>query len=371
MNIIPNKTLAELTTFRIGGKASQFVSVATSAELVEALEYANKNKLEVFILGGGSNLLVSDHGFAGLIIQIALRGKSSVDLGDLVELKVGAGEVWDEVVRHAVDQQLWGLENLSNIPGLTGAIPVQNVGAYGQEASQVIKEVEILDRQNFRISTLTNNECGFAYRQSHFNTDWKNRFVILSVTFSLHKTGRPNLSYVDVKKYFSAGGGSAVGGEKLMPSLNQIREAIIEIRKNKFPDLSLAGCAGSFFKNLLISEEQYQELESNIRKNFTPEIANKLLEIKNKFPQIGGIKIPTGFLVEICGLKGQTVGDARLWEKQALVIVNQGQATASDVGQLFNLVRRTVFSKTGAEIMPEPEFVGFARGELENYFKLT
>ncbi|MEO8065316.1 MAG: UDP-N-acetylmuramate dehydrogenase [Candidatus Doudnabacteria bacterium] len=364
MNPIPNKLLSELTTFRIGGPAEYYVSVPNLAELRIALDFAKSGKLSVFILGGGSNLLVSDQGFRGLVISLDIKSFEVTETAGGAELKIGAGENWDAVVERSISMNLWGIENLSDIPGSMGAAPVQNIGAYGQEVSQTIKSVEVLDVQTGKVMNFAKNQCGFAYRQSYFNTVWKNRFAILSVTLALSKNGLPNLTYFDVKKYF----------ERVAhpnPGLLEIRNAIIEIRKNKFPDLSALGTAGSFFKNLLITEDQYDLLEENVRKNFSAATAARLAEIKDKFPQVGGIKIPTAYLIDICGLKGKVLGGVRLWERQALVIVNQGQAKATDVAGLFKFVRQKVYAKTGMEIMPEPELVGFGKEELENYFSLT
>ena len=346
MNIQANYPLSQLTTFHLGGPAKYYCKVANIDELGEALDFARGKNLPILILGGGSNMLVADRGFAGLVVQVDVKGIELID----DSIKVGAGEIWDDVVVFAMNNNLWGMENLSNIPGLTGAIPIQNVGAYGQEASQIVKEVEVFNLRTSQIKIVNNEECGFGYRKSHFNTDWKNQFVILSVTFQLSKIAKPNLTYVDVKKYF---------GEKINPTIAEIREAIIEIRKKKFPNLSEFGTAGSFFKNLILSQRHYDTLVYYSKQNFSEETVAMLEEIKTKFPIKQGIKIPSAFLIDICGLKGKSAGGARLWEKQALVIVTSSGAKSSDVLELYNQVKAEVLAKTGMTLEPEPELVGF------------
>jgi UDP-N-acetylmuramate dehydrogenase len=348
LNIQEQYSLSNLTTFRIGGAADYFVSVSSLEELKEALKYAEEKSLPILIMGSGSNMLVSDAGFRGVVIDVNIKGVEFTENEQTVEVKAQAGEIWDEVVALAVFRELWGIENLSNIPGKVGGFPVQNVGAYGQEAALVIKSVEVYDLADSEVKTFSNEDCGFEYRQSNFNTIWKNKFVILSVTMALSKQPKPNLSYVDLQKYFQ---------NNSNPSLAEIRQAIIEIRKNKFPDLSELGCAGSFFKNLILTPGQYLELKETITKNFSPEVVARLEEIKYRFVQIKSIKIPAAFLIDICGLKGQQLGGAKLWEKQPLVIVNTGTATATDVLGLYERVCKTVFEKTGMSLDHEPEFI--------------
>lgn len=357
--------LSELTTFRLGGSADFYCVAQSVADLKAGVEFARQKKMATLILAGGSNLLVSDTGFRGLVIKIDLKGIEFLrDDEEGAEIKVAAGEIWDDVVSLAILKDLWGIENLSNIPGKTGAIPIQNVGAYGQEASLVVKSVEALNLEELEVQILANADCGFEYRQSNFNTIWQDKFAILSVTFRLSRKPNPNLSYIDVKKYFTA-------AQKTNPTLTEIRQAIIDIRRQKFPDLSQFGCVGSFFKNLILTPQQYLELEKKIRQNFPPAMAARLDEIKHKFPQVKGIKIPSAFLIDNCGLKGKSVGGAKLWENQPLVIVNTGKATTADVAELFKQVRQEVFAKTGMTLMNEPEFVGFTQEERNNYFKLV
>lgn len=350
MKILQNYPLSSLTTFKIGGPADYFAAVSTVEQLREALDFARGKKLPVLVVGASSNLLVSDQGFRGMVIQINIKGRQILEEENFAEFKAGAGEVWDDIVSVCVEKQFWGIENLSAIPGFVGGVPIQNVGAYGQEAADTIKSVEIFDLRTFEIKNIGNQECGFGYRQSNFNTIWKDKYAVLSVTFRLSKTEKPVLTYGDVARYFE---------NSPNPSLADIRRAIIEIRKNKFPDLSNFGCAGSFFKNKHLNKEEFQSVAGKIENNFGKESLQKLEEIKKRFSEKHSVKIPVAFLIDLCGLKGAIAGGAKLWEKQSLVIVNTGSAKAEDVIELFNLIKQTVLEKTGVELVNEPELVGF------------
>lgn len=365
MDIKENFNLAQLTTFHIGGPAKYFATVQNLDELIEAVNFAQSKKLPILILGGSSNVLVSDRGFTGLVIEIDLKGIEVVnETSDQVEIKASAGEIWDKVVAWSVEKNLWGIENLSYVPGRTGAVPVQNVGCYGQEASMVVAKVEVLDLTDGQIKELATRDLGFGYRFSRFNSVDKNRFVILNVFFRLSKKPKPILNYVDLRKYFEE-------QKNNNPTIGQIREALGQIRGRKFPKVSDMGNDGSCFKNLLLNQTQLKILDDKIAKNFSPEIIERYEEIKKKFPVANAVKIPSAFLVDICGLKGTKVGDAMLWDRQPLVIVNTtNRASSADVAELFRLVRQTVFKKTGMALASEPEWVGFTAEELDEYFKL-
>ncbi|OGE87727.1 MAG: UDP-N-acetylenolpyruvoylglucosamine reductase [Candidatus Doudnabacteria bacterium RIFCSPLOWO2_02_FULL_49_13] len=364
MEIKEKFNLDQVTTFRIGGPADFYCVVQTLEELKEALKFARGKDLAVFILAGGSNLLFADAGFRGMVINIAIKGIEILhDDDNRVEIRVGSGEVWDDIAALCALKELWGIENLSGIPGRSGAIPIQNVGAYGQEASRVVSSVEVLDLEELEIQIFNNDQCGFEYRQSNFNTIWKNKYAILSVTFTLARQPKPNLSYIDLSNYFA-------GANNPSPGLPEIRQAVIAIRSKKFPDLNEFGCAGSCFKNLILTPQNYLRLEQTLGRNFSPEIVSRLQELKLRFAEEKRIKIPAAFLVDICGLKGQSIGAARLWKNQALVIVNTGSAKARDVAGLFKLVRQEVFAKTGMRLVSEPEWVGFSEQELAKYFEI-
>jgi UDP-N-acetylmuramate dehydrogenase len=351
MDIKENLPLSNLTTFRIGGDCLYCIEVSSEPDLIEAIQFAHKKSLPILIVGGGSNLLVADEGFPGVIIRISILGKEMIsESEDSVILKVGSGNNWDDLVAYVTSNNWWGMENLSAIPGLVGAVPVQNVGAYGQEASQIVEAVEAIDLKTLKKESFTTEQCKFAYRSSKFNTEWKAKYAITAVTFKLNKKGRPNLSYSDVKKYFDQ-------HSEIQPTIETVRNAIIEIRKGKFPDLNKVGNAGSFFKNLILTDDQYRVLEDRVSKNFGSEALDKLKTLKARFAMPDAIKIPTAFVIDLCNLKGRSIGEAKLWELQPLVIVNVGTASAADVLKLYQVVKQTVLAKTGMELQHEPEFI--------------
>ncbi len=352
MEILHNIPLAPYTTFKIGGLANYFCVAQNEFELAEALQFAEEKELSVFILGGGSNILVSDEGYNGLVIKVIHKGVEILNNDDnnSIWLKVSSSEVWDDIVKLSVKNNWWGIENLSHIPGLTGAIAVQNVGAYGQEASNVIENVTVFNKKTKIIEILKNTECGFSYRRSIFNSTHKGVYVILDITFKLQKNGKPNIGYRDLHIRF----------EHKHPSIEEVRQAVIEIRDKKFPFPKEAknGNAGSFFKNPIISQKEYESLQSKIEKEFGLVVSEDLQ--KKKFVDNEDIKIPAAFLIDICKLKDLNFGGAAINNTQPLVIVNKtGTATATDVIHLAYEVKETVFNKTGIELAFEPEFIGF------------
>ncbi|HEY4493119.1 MAG TPA: UDP-N-acetylmuramate dehydrogenase [Candidatus Paceibacterota bacterium] len=354
MEIKENIPLAPFTTLHIGGPARYFVEVANEQELAETLTFTREKNLPVFVLSGGSNILVSDRGFSGLVIRPIIKGREILeDSSDYVRIRVGAGEVLDELIAWTVENNWWGLENLSFIPGLTGALAIQNVGAYGQEASEVIEGVEVMDRFGHELKIMSNSECGFMYRHSRFNTNDKNKYIILRINLRLKKNGKPNLSYKDVANYF--------GGRT--PKQGELRDAIIEIRKKKGQDPNQVWSAGSFFSNFRLTDQQFESLCKKIREDFGVEKESELLELVKKVaaPSDGDkTKVPAAWILDqLLGLKGKQVGKAKLSDKQVLNMINVGGATAADCIELFHQVRDIVREKTGLELVNEPEFVGF------------
>lgn len=332
--------LAPLTTLGIGGAARFFVEAESEDELIAAIQFAEERGLPVFILGGGSNVLVSDEGFPGLVVRVAIHG---IEWSE--QVTVGAGENWDNFVRQCVERNLAGVECLSGIPGLVGGTPVQNVGAYGQEVSETITRVRAFDRQQKQIVELRNAECGFSYRTSIFNSTERNRYVVLAVSFALKTNGEPALRYPDVKNYFA--------GRNDQPSLAEIRQAIIEIRSRKgmviVPDDPDCRSAGSFFKNAILSAEAFVKLEATAH------------ERPPSFPAADGkVKVPAAWLIEHAGFqRGYAKGRAGISSKHTLAIINRGSATASEVWALVNEIQERVAEKFGVWLMPEPIFVGF------------
>ena len=333
--------LSEYTTLKIGGVARYFVEVSTVEEIGEAVQFAKQIALPHLILGGGSNLLIADTGFDGVVIQNHLKGIRYIEHeNEFVTLVAEAGEVLDEVIADTVSRGYFGLENLSAIPGSVGATPVQNVGAYGVEVSDIILKIEAYHIPTESIKIFSPEECKFRYRDSFFKTEAGKEFIITSVHFSLTKKYSPKIHYKDLVKLFA----------ETKPTLKEIREAVIAIRSQKFPDWQVLGTAGSFFKNPIIPRAQ----------------SEALLEYYPDLPSYDAgneqVKMPLGYVLDnICGLKGYSDGKVGLFEKQALVLVNFGGATAGEVFEFVEFVRSKVFEKTKIKIEPEVRFVGFEK----------
>jgi UDP-N-acetylmuramate dehydrogenase len=294
-----------------------------------------------FVLGGGSNLLVLDSGFAGAVFKMGIRGTEIIhEDSSSVVVKVGAGEVWDEFVAWTVEREFWGIENLSCIPGTVGAAPVQNIGAYGVEAKDVIESVEVFNAKTGEVSKMTHDECSFGYRDSFFKRQGNKHFVVISVAFKLTKIPQPNVGYKDVASFFTE-------REIKNPGIIDIRSAIVVIRSAKFPNLNKEGTAGSFWKNPVVSNSEYERLVT-------------LYPGLPAFPTSPGyVKVPLAWILDnVCGLKGYTQDGVRLFEKQPLVLVAQFNARAEDVVGLAKKVELAVFSKTQIQIEREVEYVG-------------
>ncbi len=358
MQISENVSLAPYTTFYIGGPSRYLIFAQDTGEIAEAVAFAKDKQLPLLFFGGGSNMLVADQGFNGTAVRIESVGIDIVAEDDLsITLQVASGEVWDDVVRFACEEGWWGIENLSHIPGFTGAFTVQNVGAYGQEASGVVESVEVLDLQDQQIKVLKNEQLQFSYRHSIFNTVEKNRYIILSTNLKLSKLPQPNLSYGDLSSRFA--------GKN--PDLMEIRKAIIEIRDTKFPFPSepTKGNSGSFFRGRILTADEFDQLQKKIAKTFGVESGRRLTSMKNRLEVIQGFKTPTAFLIEMCVGKELRVGGAALNPVQPAIIINQtGQASASDVLTLFKEVQTQVREKTSVTLEAEPELIGFTEAEI-------
>lgn len=334
MNIKEGVLLRTYTTFRIGGPADFFVSVRTVEELKDALVFARNKKLPYLVVGGGSNMLFPDEGYRGLIIHMQMKGIYFEEFGTHVLARASSGEVWDTFVDITIKNGLWGLENLSLIPGSVGATPVQNVGAYGVEVSDVIKDVEVFDTKTESIVNLSNEACAFGYRSSIFKTDGGRRYIVTAVTYVLSKVAKPNVAYKDLKKKFSM--------RKSIPTAQEIRRAVISIRRGKFPDLKKCGTAGSFFRSPIITKEKYEQLLVSY-----PGLPS--------FP-IGRTHVKvvlSWFLDKILHLKGVREGDVGTHSNHALVIVNHKGASAHAVQKFAHSIVTKVFDTTGVIILPE------------------
>jgi UDP-N-acetylmuramate dehydrogenase len=343
MNFLENVALAPLTTLGVGGPARFFTEAESEDDVREAIGFAEERDLPLFVLGGGSNLVVADAGFDGLVLKIAIRGVESWHQQEKRIFAAGAGEAWDSLVASAVEQDCAGLECLSGIPGSVGGTPVQNVGGYGQDVSKTIVEVVALDQHSCDVGTFTNEQCGFGYRTSIFNTSERGRWIILRVTYALSPNGEPLIEYADLKRYFKEWNAN--------PTLRETREAVREIRRSKAMLLvdgdEDARSAGSFFKNPVISSADYERLASGFQ--------------APKYPAIDGhVKVPAAWLVEHAGFaKGLSRGNVGISRKHALAIVNRGGAMAADVIGLKNEIQDAVEAKFGIRLQPEPVFVGF------------
>lgn len=364
MELRENVSLKNYTSFFIGGPARYLLFAQDNNELVDGLNFAKENNLEVLIFGGGSNMLVSDNGFNGLAIRMETVGMDIVSQTNAeIVIRVASGEVWDDVVRLACEEGWWGIENLSHIPGFCGAFPVQNVGAYGQEASDVITQVEVYDTKDGDIKFISNTDCEFGYRSSIFNRQEKNRYVILSMDLKLSKIPNPNFSYGDLKKEF---------GQLPLGQINilNIRNFVTDLRDKKFPFPSSPekGNSGSFFRGLILSEEDFKILLIKIEQDFGEPTKQRLENMADKLKVAQGYKTPTGFLMELCDLKELFVGGARINPTHPAVVVNfSGEATSTDVLQLYTQVESRVLELTGVKLEIEPELIGFSREELQKY----
>jgi UDP-N-acetylmuramate dehydrogenase len=335
-----NVSLAKFTTFKLGGRARFFVAIHSVQELEEALVFAEAHNLQTLILGGGSNLLVQDAGFDGLVIKIELRGIEVADTGaDMVEVAAAAGEGWDELVAYTTARGLWGLENLSGIPGTVGAAPVQNIGAYGADIAQTCVRVDVYDTQEKKLATLSTKQCGFGYRDSIFKQAilaGTQRYIIVRVVFALSKNAAPNIVYKDLAEAFA---------ENTPTKPDTVRTAVLSIRAGKFPDLAQEGTAGSFFMNPIISPRAAETLHTTY-----PDMP--------QYPAVGGTKVSLAWILDhVLAAKGMSVGGARLYEKQPLVVATNSTATAQDVIELQEKIVALVKEKVGIDVEIEVRII--------------
>jgi UDP-N-acetylmuramate dehydrogenase len=328
--------LAPLTTIGIGGAARWFTRASTADDVAAAHRWAGERGVALFVLGGGSNLVVSDEGFDGVVMHATMRGVDFAgDRGDTI-VRAGAGEPWDGVVAASIERGLAGLECLSGIPGSAGGTPVQNVGAYGQEVGDTIDHVTVFDRAAGAAARLTNAECAFAYRMSRFKGGDAGRFVVCDVAFRL-RPGRPTTTYPDVVRYFEEHGTTHA-------TVADARAAILAIRRRKGMVIDAADpdtrSVGSFFMNPIVA---------------APPDGAPVFAVPG-----GGAKVPAAWLIERAGFgKGYDAGRVGLSTKHPLAIVNRGGASARDVIGLAVRIKRGVLDRFGIALRPEPVFVGF------------
>lgn len=339
MQIIENKSLKEYNTFHLEANARYFVEVTSTEELSEILSDSQWKNTPKLVLGGGSNVLFTQE-INALVIRIAIKGKEVIqEDSETIDLKVGAGETWHEFVLYCVESGFAGIENLSLIPGTVGAAPMQNIGAYGVEIKEVFEELESIEIETGKIRRFTKEECKFGYRESIFKNTVKDKYIITSVTFRLNKTPEFKITYGDIQKTLEANGVKEV-------SIQQISNAVIQIRKSKLPDPAVLGNAGSFFKNPEIPTTDYEKL-------------------KMKFPEMPGYptaspdltKVPAGWLIEKAGWKGYRDGQAGVHAKQALVLVNYGGATGNQIKELAKRVQDSVWQNFSIRLSTEVNLI--------------
>ena len=331
MKIINNCPLKERHTFGMDVKADRLIEFANEDELKSALTGAVKPLL---FMGGGSNLLFLNN-FAGTVFHSVIDDIDIVAEDDnSVSVRVGSGVVWDDFVAYCVEKGWWGVENLSLIPGEVGASAVQNIGAYGVEVKDVLQSIEAISVDDLSKRIFTNAECNYAYRDSIFKKSLKGKYVITYVTYRLSKKANPNIGYGALKSVLAEN-----------PSLKEIRDAIIAVRNSKLPDPKVYGNAGSFFMNPVIPMEQFVELQSRY-----PEIPS--------YPALDGyIKVPAGWLIEKSGWKGKSLGNAAVYEKQALVLINRGGATGMEVKHLADTIIEDIKEIFGITLHAEVNYI--------------
>jgi UDP-N-acetylmuramate dehydrogenase len=336
MNIHTNIPLKNYTTMKLGGNTRFMADVQTPDEVATVCRNAKAQSLRIFILGGGSNVIANDNGFDGIIIHIRIPGFEIV-ADDILSttIRIGAGENWDSVVKRTVDMNLSGIEAMSYIPGTAGATPVQNVGAYGQEIADTLQSLTAYDIQNDSFVTLTRSDCDFKYRSSIFRDRFASRYVITSIDLKLSKNIPTPPFYNTLQKYLD---------EHNITVFNQkiIRDAVIEIRKNKLPDPKTKPNTGSFFKNAIIEKWQIDIIKSS-----NPDVS--AFEMSD-----GRYKIPSGWLIEQAGLKGQLISGIRVYENNSLVLVNESAVSYTELANARDRIISEVYDKFRIQIEQEP-----------------
>ncbi|MGA9356260.1 MAG: UDP-N-acetylmuramate dehydrogenase [Terriglobales bacterium] len=370
MTIQENVALAPLTTLKVGGAARYFAEARNEDDAREAVRFAKTRGLPLFVLGGGSNLVVADAGWPGLVLKVAIGGIATPKQnasGNAVLFSVGAGVEWDDFVAFAVSQNCAGIECLSGIPGSVGGTPVQNVGAYGQDVAETIESVRALDTKGDRAVTLPKPACGFRYRSSIFNREAgaegggeRGRFIILQVNYRLKRGGAAAVKYADLQKYFEGRRVEAKAGLSKAPSLSEVREAVREIRRSKGM-LIVSGdedarSVGSFFKNPVLSDAEFQELAARAEQRGLMVPSYPAMEAQHK--------VSAAWLVEHSGFaKGFRLGRAAISSKHALALINPGnapgEARAADIIELKDAIQQGVESAWGIRLIAEPVLVGF------------
>ena len=330
-------------TFGIDVKCKRFLEYENDIEAFEVAEILRKSKLPYIIIGGGSNLLLTKD-FDGIVVHSGIKGYYFEEDYFCERMTCGSGETWDDMVAVSIEAGYYGMENLSLIPGDVGASAVQNIGAYGVEAKDYIETIEAVEIATGRVVEIAAKDCGYAYRQSRFKQDWKNRYLITHVTYRLSTTFTPHLDYGNIREALQQAQGSQTAtAETVGPQ--QLRETIIAIRNAKLPDPKVTGNAGSFFMNPIVSRDTYEQL------------AQQYAGMPHYEVDADHVKIPAGWMIDQCGWKGKALGRAGVHDKQALVLVNLGGATGEEIVALCEAIQADVKTKFGIEIRPEVNII--------------
>jgi len=347
-----NKLIAPFTTLGIGGPARWFVVARSEDEIAEAAAWTRENAIPLFVLGGGSNLLVSDAGFEGLVLHVGMRGIAAAEDSGQTIYKVAAGEDWNGFVERAVGDACAGIECLAGIPGTVGGTPVQNVGAYGQEVATAIGRVRVFDLREHAFLEFTNADCGFAYRRSRFNATDRGRYIVTRVDYRLTPGGAPTLRYTELQRAFPQGSA---------PTLAEVAAVVRRVRQSKGmllvkgdPDCR---SAGSFFKNPVMMEEQVRSIA--IASGKEPPRFPAGTEPENA----GRTKVPAAWLIEQAGFaRGYALGAAAVSSRHTLALINRGGATAVEILALASRIQDAVSARFGVLLEVEPVLVGFGSG---------
>lgn len=329
--------LKEHNTFGIDVKCRRFIEFESVDELLQIVNSLPDADKPLLVLGGGSNMLFTAD-YEGTVLHSAIKGHVAVQTDEGIMLRCGSGEVWDDIVSLCVSNRMYGAENLSLIPGVVGASAVQNIGAYGAEAKDIILKVEAVDLQTGKMCEFTNEECEYAYRKSKFKGEWRNRFVITYVTYKLSEVFCPCLDYGNIRAELEK-------RNIKVPTAEQLRNVIIDIRNEKLPDPKVEGNAGSFFMNPVVPKAKYEELVARFGN-----VPHYSVDDNNE-------KIPAGWMIDQCGWKGKSLGKAGVHSRQALVLVNRGGAEGKDIVALCDAIKRDVKDKFGIDIVPEVNII--------------
>ena len=336
MDVMTNISLKQYTTMKLGGEARYMATADSASDVVSLYRNARKENLPIFVLGGGSNVITHDEVFEGIVLLNKIKGFEIIsETDETTDVKIGAGEVWDEVVEKTIGLGLQGVEAMSGIPGTAGAAPVQNVGAYGQEIADTLISLEAYDSKTDTIVTISADECDFSYRNSIFRDKEKGRYCILNITLRLNKAEPKPPYYASLQKYIDENDIREV-------NLSVIRVAVLNIRSEKLPDPAELPSAGSFFKNALVEKWKLEELQKEYS------------DIPNYAMSDGRYKIPTGWLIDKAGLRGYRSHGMRVYEKNALVLVNDSASGYNDLAAIREEIVQIVFDKFGIKIEQEP-----------------